>query len=959
MRTKVFVGYSPKDSKFLEELLAHLKPLERAGRVTAWSDKQIQPGAEWLDEIEEAIASAGVAVLLVTKDFLASDFIHQQELGPLLAKAKRGGVRILWVLVRACAYEETPLKLYRPVIAPDRPLAKMRAAERDKVWVTICGEIKRAIEHPSRPSDSAGVTPVGPKVDTSYLPTLNHALVDRNACLEQLTRALRDPRCHTFSIVAMGGTGKTAIVSHWLEWLKNDPSQEWAGLDAVFAWSFYNQGATDRYVSSEPFFRHAFEFFTGREPGAGLPHDMGRRLADVLRQRRALLVLDGLEPLQEPPGSGARTGHMMDQGMRSLLYELATGHPGLCVITTRLPVADLNRFHAANCIQVDLEQLAAPDGARLLRQTLAPRYASPKQKAIAQTTKEEDIQKISRGFGGHALTLCLLGNYLAIRCGSDIRRYNEVPLLAEKTEGPYARMIMRAYEQWFTGTVELDVLHLLSLFDRPAELDAVTELRRAPAIPGLTERLQDRGSWNEALMTLRMVGLLLEDTDGALDCHPLVREYFNERFRATNPQAWQMSHGRLYEYFCSVSPTYPGTLVAMEPLFRAVAHGCKAGRHAEALHDVYKKRIQRGGECFGMHMLGMFSSCLTALAGFFDAPWSKRREGLDDADFIYVLFEAAWAFWSMGPLDQAAELYDTAFSTSMAIEDLESASGAAYCAAVTKGSLGRLGAATRSIRQALKLARRSGAVQEVDNCVRALAGILFLAGRIPRAERCFRLAEAIQETYEPRHRWLSGVYGAEYCELMSASGRYREARARATELLTYPMTPPRVVYTALYHLAIVRSYCREAVAEGVAAFGEADGHMSKAIELLRAGNDVEFLGVGLLVDAELRRMTGALAEAQKSIRDACAIAVQGNWVLLIIDCHIEMAFLRLEERRMGLEERWTAGCEFDLQAPMSSRQHCERAVALSDQIGYRRRDPDLKRLRRELDERDAMDAGPD
>jgi tetratricopeptide (TPR) repeat protein len=950
MRNKVFIGYSPKDNKFLEELIAHLSPLERAGHVKAWSDKQIQPGAKWLDKIEEEIASAGVAVLLVTKDFLASDFIHEQELGPLLAQAQRGGVRILWVPVRACAYEETPLKLYQPVIDPDKPLAEMRPAERDKAWVTICGEIKRAIEPPSRSSESADVTPVGAKVDTSYLPTLNHVLVDRNACLERLTRALRDPRCFLFSIVAMGGTGKTAVVNHWLEGLKNDPAQEWAGLDAVFAWSFYNQGVTDRYVSSEPFFRHAFEFFTGSEPGAGLPRDMGRRLANVLRQRRALLVLDGLEPLQEPPGSGARTGHMMDQGIRSLLYELATGHPGLCVITTRLPVADLNRFHATNCIEVDLEQLAASDGARLLRQTLAPRHASPKQKNIAETTKEEDVQKISREFGGHALALCLLGNYLAIRCGSDIRRYNEVPLLAEKTEGPYARTIMRAYEQWFAGTVELDVLHLLSLFDRPAELDALTELRRAPTISGLTERLQDRGSWNEALMTLRMVGLLLDEPDGALDCHPLVREYFNERFRATNPQAWQMSHGRLYAYFCGVSPTYPNTLAAMEPLFRAVAHGCKAGRHAEALHEVYIKRIQRGGESFGMNMLGMFSSCLTALAGFFEAPWNKRKDGLGDADFIYVLFDAAWAFWSIGPLDQAAELYDTTFSVGMAIDDLETASGAAYCAAVTKASLGKIGAATRSIRQALKLARRSGALQEVENCARALGGILFLAGRIPRAERCFRLAEAIQRTYEPRHRWLNGVYGADYCELLSASGRYREARARAMELLTYPMEPPRVVCTALYHLAIVRSYCREEVAEGVAAFGEAAGHMTKAIELLRAGNDVEFLGVGLLVDAELRRMTGAIAEAQRSIREACAIAVQGNWVLLIVDCHIEMAFLRLEERRMGLDERWTAGCEFDLQAPMSARQHYERAVGLSDQIGYRRRDPELERLRKELAE---------
>ena len=142
-RDKVFISYSHKDNKFLKELLAHLKPLERAGRVTSWSDEQIQPGSQWFGEIQRALASTKVAVLLVTKDFLASDFIDEHELGPLLKEAATGGVAILWVLVRACIWKNTPLKDYQAAYPPDKPLAHMKA-ERDSAWVTICETIEAA-----------------------------------------------------------------------------------------------------------------------------------------------------------------------------------------------------------------------------------------------------------------------------------------------------------------------------------------------------------------------------------------------------------------------------------------------------------------------------------------------------------------------------------------------------------------------------------------------------------------------------------------------------------------------------------------------------------------------------------------------------------------------------------------------------------------------------------------------
>jgi hypothetical protein len=144
-RDKVFISYSHRDTKFLDELLIHLKPLERTGLVEKWSDKEILPGSQWFDEIKSALARTRVALMLVTPAFLASDFIHQFELGPLLKEAEQDGVKILWVPVRMCSFKETPLKNYQSVLPPDRPIAEMKA-ERDRAWVTVCDRIRQALE---------------------------------------------------------------------------------------------------------------------------------------------------------------------------------------------------------------------------------------------------------------------------------------------------------------------------------------------------------------------------------------------------------------------------------------------------------------------------------------------------------------------------------------------------------------------------------------------------------------------------------------------------------------------------------------------------------------------------------------------------------------------------------------------------------------------------------------------
>ena len=346
-----------------------------------------------------------------------------------------------------------------------------------------------------------------------------------------------------------------------------------------------------------------------------------------------------MEPLQNPPGP--QEGRLREPSLQALLSELAAFNTGLCVITTRLPVADIADHERTSAPRRDLEQLSSDAGANLLR-------------ALGARGDQAELRSASDEFDGHCLALTLLGSYLTDAYDGDIRCRREVSehLSHDVRQGAHARKVMESYQTWFGEGPELSVLRILGLFDRPADEKALEALLKPPAIPGLTESLTDLSptEWRTILARLRRARLLAgEDphNPGHLDAHPLVREYFGEQLRSQRTDAWKECNKRLYHYYRTLAPQLPDSFRDMEPLFLAVICGCNAGLFREALHEVYIPRIQRGNASFAAKVLGARAALLSVLAHFFEhGRWGSLGEtgvegqNLTAEDKLFVLLQA-------------------------------------------------------------------------------------------------------------------------------------------------------------------------------------------------------------------------------------------------------------------------------------------------------------------------------
>jgi len=474
------------------------------------------------------------------------------------------------------------------------------------------------------------------RISIARLPVTGSDVFGREEEITFLDRAWANKDVNVVTIVAWAGVGKSTLVNHWL---RRMAAEHYRSAQLVFGWSFYRQGSSGGTSSADEFLDAALTWFGDRDPRVGTAWEKGERLAKLIAHRRTLLVLDGLEPLQNPPGP--QEGRLREPSIQALLRELAAFNTGLCVITTRLPVADLSDHERTSAYRRDLDQISSDAGEQLLR-------------ALGVEGDEAELRSASEEFSGHCLALTLLGSYLTDAYNGDIRCRGELSghLAHDVRQGAHARKVMESYQTWFGKGPELSVLRMLGLFDRPADEKVLGALLKSPPIPDLTESLTDLSptEWRTILARLRRARLLAREdphNPGHLDTHPLVREYFGEQLRNQRTEAWKECNRRLYNHYRTLAPETPDSFREMEPLFLAVICGCNAGLFRNALHEVYIPRIQRGNASFAAKVLGARGALLSVLIHFFEGGrWGSpvhvgvKAQSLTAEDQLFVLMQA-------------------------------------------------------------------------------------------------------------------------------------------------------------------------------------------------------------------------------------------------------------------------------------------------------------------------------
>ena len=204
---------------------------------------------------------------------------------------------------------------------------------------------------------------LGPKkISVARLPVTGSDVFGREEDIAFLDDAWANQDVNVVTIVAWAGVGKSTLVNHWL---RRMAAEHYRSAELVFGWSFYRQGSSGDTSSADEFLDAALTWFGDPDPRLGTAWEKGERLAKLVAHRRTLLVLDGLEPLQNPPGP--QEGRVREPSLQALLRELAAFNTGLCVITTRMPVADIADHERTSALRRDLEQLSSDAGAKLLR----------------------------------------------------------------------------------------------------------------------------------------------------------------------------------------------------------------------------------------------------------------------------------------------------------------------------------------------------------------------------------------------------------------------------------------------------------------------------------------------------------------------------------------------------------------------------------------------------------------
>jgi tetratricopeptide (TPR) repeat protein len=301
---QLFYSYSHKDEKLRDQLQIHLSSLIRDWQISGWHDRKIDAGADWEGVIDDHLKAAGIILLLVSADFIASKYCYDIEVRCAMERHRKGQARVIPVILRPCDWKTAIFAHLQALPTDGKPVT--RWTNRDEAFLNIAQGIRRALqeisfsEAPATATKQSTALPV-PALNTLHqLPAPPADFTGRTSELAELHQAVKTGGVTVCGMQGLGGVGKTALALKLAEQLKPDYPDAHFYLDL--------KGGSPRPLTPRNAMAH---IVCAWHPMAQLPEheaEMAPLYRSILDGKRALLLMDNasdaeqVEPLIPPAG---------------------------------------------------------------------------------------------------------------------------------------------------------------------------------------------------------------------------------------------------------------------------------------------------------------------------------------------------------------------------------------------------------------------------------------------------------------------------------------------------------------------------------------------------------------------------------------------------------------------------------------------------------------------------------
>jgi tetratricopeptide (TPR) repeat protein len=579
--------------------------------------------------------------------------------------------------------------------------------------------------------------------------------------LARLDRWAADPGVRLVGVSAWGGAGKTALVSEWVRRGGASRRAAPAGVRGVFGWSFYADPSAEHWLEGLlGWAREALGVVVAAPAGSRVrPVDV---VLTLLRKCPLVLVLDGLEVVQEGPGTDSAGGGGFGRFLDGVLREVLTGvcrveHAGLVVLTSRFPFADLEGFDGGAARMLEVPPFTPAEGATLLAGLGAGWVDPPTRRGL------------STDVDGHALALSALAGVLSDRSQAiDVAGLRAELVAAGRTDGRVAKVLsfyadrLPERDRWLAAAV--------SLFARPVGVDALAAVAGHEVFAGRLDGLT--AAQVRAAAVHRMSGLLSWHPDGTVSAHPLVRAAFRPLALGAADVAADASLSDI-----------PGVITTREEGLRVVEaiELLLDADQWQPADDLHTARAMRGDDPV-WKTLPAARLGLRAAAAFVGT--AQRRSACPgrlppDRLGFYLISVGLFASYA-GDLATAADYLQAGVDHIRAAGDQESLSIGLRNVAETLAWLGRLEPARAAAGEALTLAREIGDREQESYSIAYLGWVADLAGDTLAAEAEFTAADRIAYADDPYGDHLISRRGVLWAEFLARTGRTGPAQ-RLTE----------------------------------------------------------------------------------------------------------------------------------------------------------------------------------